>query len=294
MSELRLFRISEGCAVEVLSAQAALERDLQRLVEGNLESLLGVRFLASEFATGASHGGRIDSLGIDADGTPVVVEFKRGTDSVVTQGLFYLSWLMEHRGDFTQLVRERLGIACASRIRWDAPRLICVAGGFTPYDIRALALIGHPVDLVRYRFYGADMLGLEKVAQSGGRSARRRPASALRARGEALGSEQELAELHAALDDALIGQGSDVARVERQQYRAYRTSRNFACVTRGSRKQILVYLKADPNEVDIVPGFTRDVRGVGHHGTGELEVRLRSESDLCRALPLFKASYGAV
>lgn len=38
---------------------------------------------------------------------------------------------------------------------------------------------------------------------------------------------------------------------------------------------IVMYLKASPDEFERVEGFSRDVRGIGHHGTGDLEVRLR-------------------
>jgi RecB family endonuclease NucS len=43
--------------------------------EKNLEALLGVRFLDSEFTT--SNGGRIDTLGLDENGCPVILEYKR-------------------------------------------------------------------------------------------------------------------------------------------------------------------------------------------------------------------------
>lgn len=56
---------------------------------------------------------------------------------------------------------------------------------------------------------------------------------------------------------------------------------------------MLVYLKADPKGTDLVPGFTRDVTGLGHHGTGDLEVQLRTERDLERAKDLFRLSYAA-
>ncbi|MFE4646091.1 transporter, partial [Streptomyces sp. NPDC056730] len=36
------------------------------------------------------------SIGLDENGSPVIVEYKRGIDSgVINQGLFYLSWLMD-------------------------------------------------------------------------------------------------------------------------------------------------------------------------------------------------------
>lgn len=83
-----------------------------------------------------------------------------------------------------------------------------------------------------------------------------------------------------------------MAKVERKQYDAYQRLRNFACVT-SRQDKLLAYLKAAPTTVDLVPGFTRDVTGLGHHGTGDLEVQLRSHKDLERAMELFRLSYDA-
>jgi CheY-like chemotaxis protein len=49
----------------------------------------------------------MDSLGIDENGSPVIVEYKRSTnENVINQGLFYLNWLMGHRKahDFNNLL----------------------------------------------------------------------------------------------------------------------------------------------------------------------------------------------
>ncbi|WP_372515564.1 hypothetical protein [Streptantibioticus ferralitis] len=48
----------------------------------------------------------------------------------------------------------------------------------------------------------------------------------------------------------------------------------------------MVYLKLDPDSVDLAEGFTRDMRCVGHHGTGDLQVRISSAADLEKATPL--------
>jgi RecB family endonuclease NucS len=50
-----------------------IEKSLQTLIERNLETFLGVRFLASEYSTGKTHGGRIDTLGIDENNSPVII-----------------------------------------------------------------------------------------------------------------------------------------------------------------------------------------------------------------------------
>ncbi|WP_399184639.1 hypothetical protein [Streptomyces sp. TLI_185] len=67
---------------EVASRHAEAEADVPGLIEADMEALLGVRFLASEYGRGPVHGGRIDSVGLDENGSPVI-PVKRGVDSGV-------------------------------------------------------------------------------------------------------------------------------------------------------------------------------------------------------------------
>lgn len=63
MSDIKLFHYNAGGAAELAGKSAAIEKALQNLIESQMETFLGVRFLASEYSTGAKHRGRIDSLG---------------------------------------------------------------------------------------------------------------------------------------------------------------------------------------------------------------------------------------
>ena len=54
---------------------------------------------------------------------------------------------------------------------------------------------------------------------------------------------------------------------------------------------VVALLNVDPSSVDLRDGFTRDVRGIGRHGAGGLELRLRSDEDLAAAEPLIVTSY---
>ncbi|MEU7117962.1 MULTISPECIES: DUF5655 domain-containing protein [Streptomyces] len=292
MSDLKLFRATNSGMTEVVPRLAEVESDVQHLVETHMETMLGVRFLASEYSTGPVHGGRIDSVGLDENGSPVIVEYKRGTDpGVINQGLFYLAWLVDHKEEFRRLVRDRLGASAAAQVLWSTPRLVCVAGDFTRYDVHAVREHRRSIDLVRYRFFGKSLIGLETVASVSARTSAsnrvRRGADAQPPRNGQLGA------LAAEVDEMLLGLGDGITRVQRKQYRAYQRLRNFACVCPPQKTKLLVYLKVDPSTVDIIPGLTRDVRGLGHHGTGDLEVQLRSERDLERAQDLFRASYAA-
>ncbi|MBT2443093.1 transporter [Streptomyces sp. ISL-36] len=209
--------------------------------------MLGVRFLASECSTGPVHGGRIDSLGLDENGSPVIVEYKRGTDpGVLSQGLFYVAWLMDHREEFEALVRERLGAAAAAGALWCAPRLIRVAGGFTRYDLHAVREHRRSIDLVRYTMLG-EHIALEtvtSVAPQGSGTRRQR----LRSGREASPRRRSdaMAELAAVVDETLLGLGlgEGVTKVERKQYDAYQRLPNFACVT-PRQDQLLKSLTRD-------------------------------------------------
>ncbi|MET9824687.1 DUF5655 domain-containing protein [Streptomyces sp. NPDC006349] len=283
---------------EVTPRLADVEADVQGLVEAHMETMLGVRFLASEYVIDCVEGGRIDSLGIDENGAPVIVEYKRGTDAgVINQGLYYLSWLTRHRSAFDSLVRDRLGVPTAAQVLWSAPRLICVAGDFTRYDAHAVRENRRSIDLVRYRYYGSDHVSLETVVSVTGKSGAANRRTRRHAHMDAPQALQRqtgaMAELAVAADETLRGLGGGITRVQRKQYAAYQRLRNFACVIPPQQTKLLVYLKADPKSVDLTPGFTRDVTGLGHHGTGDLEVQLRTERDLERAQDLFRLSYAA-
>jgi predicted transport protein len=53
----------------------------------------------------------------------------------------------------------------------------------------------------------------------------------------------------------------------------------------------LAYVKVDPSSLKLEDGFTKDMTDIGHHGTGDLQIRLSSESDLERAKRILKQSY---
>jgi len=293
MSDLKIFSVTDGAAVELPATGVALERELQVLLEKNLESIFGVRYLASEYSTGKVHRGRIDSLGLDETGSPVILEYKRFTnENVINQGLFYLDWLLDHQAEFRLLVEEQLGREVALKIDWSAPRLICVAGDFTRYDEYAVRQIDRNVELVRYRVYGTGLLAIELVTSTATSSStaplKSSPISEVatkvvpkRTRVSDLleRSDAELTSLYEDFDAFAMTLGDDVVKNERQDYFAYRRLKNFACVEiHPNSKNLLVYLKLDPQTVEPVGGLIRDVSNIGHFGTGDVEVRIKDRS----------------
>ncbi len=100
MSDIKLFRLDGDSPHELVARSETVEKSLQNLLERHLETFLGVRMLASEHFTGKAHGGRIDTLRIDENNSPVIIEYKRSlNENVINQGLFYLDWLLDHRAE---------------------------------------------------------------------------------------------------------------------------------------------------------------------------------------------------
>jgi len=135
MSDVKLFRVTNGSAEELVGRPVKLEKKLQSLIERHLETFLHVRFVASEYSTGKTHAGRIDTLGLDENFCPTIIEYKRNSNAnVINQGLFYLDWLMDHKAEFEQIVQKQFGEDAVGQLDWSAPRLLCIAEDFTRYD----------------------------------------------------------------------------------------------------------------------------------------------------------------
>ena len=96
-----LFTVAKTTLSPVDQTNFAAEKDLQALIENNLESVFGCRFIATEFATGAQHAGRIDTLALSEDHNPVIIEYKKVESSeLINQSLFYLSWIQDSSRGF--------------------------------------------------------------------------------------------------------------------------------------------------------------------------------------------------
>ncbi|MBD8527829.1 DUF5655 domain-containing protein [Pseudomarimonas arenosa] len=319
MSDIRLFRLTAGKAAELQGDASDLEKPLQTLIEANLDALLGIRFLATEYSTGKTHGGRIDSLGIDENDCPVILEYKRSVvENVINQGLFYLDWLLDHKAEFKLLVMEVLGVEAAQRIDWSAPRLVCIAADFTKFDGHAVQQIDRNIELIRYRRFGEDLLLLElaNAVSASGKSGASAKASTKSAKSGKPAPQLVAAEvgepskksgdqgyadalpqlspslrvLLESLENYLLSLGDDVQRKELKLYAAFKRLKNFASVVL-QKKGLLVYLKLDPKALGPLPANARDVTHIGHWGTGDLEFSLSSLADLDAAKPFLTMAY---
>jgi hypothetical protein len=130
------------------------EKDLQRLLEDNLPEVLDMHLLASEYQT---DGGRIDSLAVDVDGCPVIIEFKRSRDdNVINQALSYLKWLKNQRKEFFEMLMQKKlssDVLDSITLDWKHPRIVCIAESFSRFDIDTIEVVPLRISLYQYKFY---------------------------------------------------------------------------------------------------------------------------------------------
>lgn len=155
-----------GSELTLLNAvQPDKEKDLQRLIEANLKDVLDMHFLASEYRTSS---GRIDSLAIDSEGAPAIIEYKRNkNDNVINQSLSYLKWLTAQQSDFFEMLMQKQlprDVFDNMRLDWKHPRVVCIAESFSQFDIDTVEIVPLRIELFKYRFYEGDLFSLESVS----------------------------------------------------------------------------------------------------------------------------------
>jgi predicted transport protein len=153
-----LFTIKKDAATQLGLKKEGFgdEFGLRDFFADNLESLLGVRFLAKEYPT---TDGRIDTLGLDENNAPVIIEYKwKQNEEVLSQGLFYFDWLLKNKPHFGLLADKILGKK--TKVNWEHPRVILIAQGFSRYVKAAAQRVGN-VELITYSLYDGDVLQIE-------------------------------------------------------------------------------------------------------------------------------------
>jgi predicted transport protein len=57
-----------------------------------------------------------------------------------------------------------------------------------------------------------------------------------------------------------------------------------------NKNEIQIYVNVNAETINLEKGFTRDVRNLGHLGTGKLEITIKNLAELEKAKPLIEKS----
>jgi predicted transport protein len=311
-----IFDISGDKLSAVEQKNFELEKDLQALIEKNLETVFNCRFVASEFSTGAQHAGRIDTLALSEEDNPVIIEYKKVESSeLINQSLFYLHWIQDHKGDFEIAVQKRLGNGI--KVDWSDIRVICIAPNYKKYDLHAVQVMGANIELWKYRLFSNNSIYLEEVfhtsksiaaastatTDSGyknpimveaGKKAALTRATATYTFDERLdGKSDDILELTAVVREFILGIDESIEEVPKKFYVAYKVSQNIACLEVKGRN-LKLFLKLKPSDIPADTKNYRNVSSIGHYGTGDVEFTISSEAEFEPVKSFIKMAYNKV
>ena len=312
------FKIAQNGVEFIEPGVQPLEMDIQKIFEKSLWNLLGIHYLGTEY--GAGDSGRIDTIGIDEQNHPVVIEYKRKDDkNAVAQIARYGDWLEidENMYRYGVMVTEKIGKDAALAARGRKVRLICIASKFYKSDLR-VAERDDRVELIEYSILDGSILMLKQVAGDSGLGGARRRQS----RKSPVGSWDRVQHARVSGDDKKVpkkrfreqlDRASPAVRERFNRLYEFMTKGladvvagdyekiylNFKCGERSVFASVYIQTKGaikisthvNPDWIGLEKGFTRDMRGVGHLGNGDLGITVRSDGDLEKAKPLLERAY---
>ena len=290
-----VFKSEKGKLTKLSSISISKEKELQTLVENNLDEVLGMHFLATEYTT--TFGGRIDTLAVDYTGAPVIIEYKRNkNDNVINQALSYLRWLTAQKEEFFEmLLIKRLGQETANTIQidWKNPRVVCIAESYSKFDIDTVEVIPMRIELFKYRYYENGIFSLEPLSvseqktTSGNVPTIEKPIIDITIDALLNKGNESIKELFKELRERIFELDENIKEKATTLYVAYRITKNFAEIHIG-KNQLKIYLRpvnyADPQKmVDKVPDSYQWVM--------DRRVYLKTKSELDYVFGLIEQSY---
>lgn len=315
---MALFKINGSSVKKITVKDLDLEKTLQSLFENNLEEILNIVFLAHEYSTG---WGRMDTIGIDKNGSPCIIEYKKNqNDNVINQGLAYLQWLLDHKADFEKLVERHFisiydspivtwdgKIVDKIKIDWDSPRVICIAESYNKFDIATADLVPINIELFRYRIYDENILYVEpenyqkvKISTSGiaqkakkGKDEQEKLQKNYSIDDHLKNTAEKIKTLFSKLREKIISIDENIKEEPKKLYIAYKLATNFVDIEIRN-KDIKVFLNVKSGQLNDPKSLARDLtkpKPIGHWGNGEYEIRLENENQLDEVFELIKQSY---
>ena len=169
---MQLFQNKGHTLTPIEGESFKLEKDIQSLVESNMDTLFGLEFVSSEFVIAEF---RLDSLAFDEQNKSfVIVEYKKGHNySVVDQGYSYLSVMLNNKADFILEYNEKKGMDKRLRktdIDWTSSRVIFVSPSFNTYQKNSVNFRDVPFELWEIKKFEGGLIAIEQCESSSNES----------------------------------------------------------------------------------------------------------------------------
>lgn len=280
------------------------EKEIQQLIEKNLNILLNLKFIKSEFAL---NNFRIDTLAFDTESNSfVIIEYKRDkTFSVVDQGYAYLSLMLNNKADFILEYNESQDETLKRKnIDWSQSRVIFISPSFTTYQKEAINFKDLPIELWEIKRFENDTIRFEQIPKT---NAIESIKTISRSSDEAVDKvnkeikvftetdhlqkgEFETRELYEKLKERLLTLDDNISLQPKKQTIGFKIGNSIFCDVVILSKNLKIYLNLKSGDLLDERKLARDVSNVGHWGNGSYEIKMFDTENLEYILSLIKQS----
>jgi predicted transport protein len=297
-----LYKLNKTKLEEVKNVPFKLEKDIQSLVEDNLQSLFGLEFVKTEFQL---NNLRIDTLGFDQQSKSfVIIEYKKSKSySVIDQGYSYLSLLLNNKADFILEYLERTNKSLKKDdVDWSQSRVIFVSPQFTTYQKQSIEFKDLPFELWEIKKYSNDTIILNQHKSTSQESVK--TISSKDDRAEQVSKEivvyteedhyqrgnPAVQELATTLKDRIMELDNlDITPVK--QYIGFKLNKRIVTDFEVQKNKLKLRINLKQGTLDDPKNLFRDVSNIGTFGVGEYETIVTLDSDLDYLMSLIKQSY---
>ena len=297
---MKIYTLNNTKLNEVDEKLFKLEREIQQLFEDNLDNVMGLTLVRSEFTI---KNKRIDTLAYDKQTNAfIIIEYKRDKNiSVIDQGFTYLSLMLENKADFIVEYNEQLKENLQrTNVDWTQTRVAFVSPSFTENQILATNFKDIAIELWEVKRYENNTIVINEVKKS--RSAESiKPITQQNKELKRVTDEivvyteddlltagsDETRELYYKFKDGILNLADDIQVIANKQYIAFRKNRNIVCMN-IQKKQIRMWIGAKWGALDDAKSLAIDVSSTGHWGTGDYEVNVTNDKDLEYIMSLIK------
>lgn len=297
---MTIYSIKNNRLQEIHEQPFKLEREIQEIFEENLNEVMGLKLVRSEFTI---KNKRIDTLAYDEQSKAfIIIEYKRDKNiSVVDQGFTYLGLMLENKADFVLEHQAQLG----SRLRltdvdWSQTRVVFVSPSFTDNQIQATNFKDIAIELWEVRRYANGLVAINPVKKSKSATSIK-PITQQNTELKAIADEirvyteddhrnstsEEIFELYEKFRDAILNLADDIEIKPQKFYVAFKKDGNIACLEM-QKKKMKIYIGAKAGTLDDARGIAKDVSNIGHYGTGDYEVHVTNDNDIEYIMSLIK------
>ncbi|MFA7156993.1 MAG: DUF5655 domain-containing protein [Bacilli bacterium] len=276
-----------------------LEKEIQHLVETNIDSLLGLNFVSTEFSI---NNFRIDTLGFDKENNAfIIIEYKRGrNESLIDQGYTYLNILLDRKADFVLKYNEIYDTNLRiNDIDWAQSRVIFISPKFTDYQIKANDFKNNPIDLIQITRYENDIIEMDKIKKNSNIRFEINGADddnivnkvdkeikVYTEDDHLIKPSEKIKEVYYNIRDRLL-EWDNVEIQPKKLYIAFKGVTNITDIELRS-KDMKIFINLKKGELDDPKQLAVDCSEKGHWGNGDYEIIIKDDSEIEYILSLIR------